>query len=365
MKLLAEDRLAYTLLSGLIEYPTVSRLEDLEVAIIGFGKMGILHSCILNLLKPGLVKYVVDKSRLIRIAASKLLPNLKLYRSLESLLSRENPEVFYVTTPSASHYAILSRLLDAGVENIFVEKPPTANSSELQNLLDKLNPGSRVMVGFQKRFALPFLHLKRIISEKMLGELEEVRSYIRSSYILSYTGRFKPLNRGVLLDLGVHLVDLLVWIFGLKSVEYAYRKSLYTDVDDYFTVKLTVEGGIPVTMEASWSTPGYRLPETYIEAAGSEGLIKATEDYLKLESTDPGVDGFALYKPHYYRWFPPVNVADPEWTVENLHFLYTICRGLKPVTSLEAVFETMKFVDDMYEAAGENRGNGQRVPTRR
>ena len=59
----------------------------------------------------------------------------------------------------------------------------------------------------------------------------------------------------------------------------------------------------------------------------------------------------ALYKPHYYQGIPPVNLADPEYTVENIHLLTSVHESKKPLTSIEEVFKTMELVDKLYEKA--------------
>jgi len=331
--------------------------NELRVAIIGFGKMGLLHSGILNLLAPGIVKAIVDKSLLLTFGASRLIKSIKFYRDIEKMLNEVEPSTVYVTTPISSHYPIVKSLLEHGVKYIFVEKPPTLNHKQLQSLVSMKKQGQIVMVGFQKKYALTFRHAKLLLENGVIGEVEKVHAYIRSGDILEPTNRFDALGRGVLLDLGVHLVDLLTWFSYVKDVARAEGKSLYTHVDDVFTAELEAENGIKISIEASWSSPEYRVPETYIEVQGSRGVIRVTEDYLKASTTIEhellgNKKEVALYKPHYYKGIPPVNLADPEYTIENMHFLESIHRAWEPLTSIERSIETMRLVDELYEAAG-------------
>ncbi|MDW8034705.1 MAG: Gfo/Idh/MocA family oxidoreductase [Nitrososphaerota archaeon] len=103
-----------------------------SIAIVGFGKMGLLHSIILNLLKPNSIKYIVDKSTIVRLSGKLLLKGVKFLPSVEKLLEEDFDAVF-VTTPTSTHYPVVKRLLEAGIRKIFVEKPPTSNSRELEN----------------------------------------------------------------------------------------------------------------------------------------------------------------------------------------------------------------------------------------
>jgi len=243
------------------------------------------------------------------------------------------------------------------VRYIFVEKPPTVNYKQLLDLISIKKGGQVVMVGFQKRYALTFRHAKLLLDNGVIGGVEEVNAYIRSGDILEPTSRFDALGRGVLLDLGVHLIDLLTWFFRIKSVERARSRSLYIRVDDVFTAELEAREGFKIFIEASWSNPDYRVPETYIEVKGSHGVLRVAEDYLKVSTSREyellgSKREVTLYKPHYYQGIPPANLADPEYTIEDIHFLESICEGREPLTSIEKSLETMKLVDELYEVAG-------------
>ena len=335
--------------------------NSLKIAVIGFGKMGLLHSGILNLLAPGAVKAVADKSILLTFGASRLIKPVKFYRSIDKMLQETEPDTVYVTTPTSTHYPIVKKLLEHDVNNIFVEKPPTLNHKQLQDLATTKKPNQTVMVGFQKKYALTFRHAKLLLENDAVGEIAKVHSHIRSGDILEPTTRFNTLGKGVLLDLGIHLIDLHTWLFKIKRIVKAESKSLHTRVDDTFTAELEAKNGFSIHVEATWSNPEYRVPETYIEIQGTQGTVKVTEDYLKatINREHPLLDNkreIALYKPHYYQGTPPVNLADPEYTIENLHFLQAIQENRQTLTSIENTSETMKLIDELYKKA--KTGNG-------
>jgi predicted dehydrogenase len=335
--------------------------KSLKIALIGFGKMGLLHSGILNLLAPGAVKAVSDRSILVAFGTSRLIKSVKFFRNIDKMLWETEPDAVYVTTPPCTHYPIVKNLLDHDVKNIFVEKPPTLNHSQLQDLVSTKKPSQTIMVGFQKKYALTFRHAKLLLENDAIGEIMKVYSYIRSSDILEPTSRFNALGRGALLDLGIHLINLHTWLFKNLRVLKAERKSLYTRVDDTFIAEVEAKDGFRIHVEATWSNPEYRVPETYIEFHGMQGTIKVTEDYLKasINREHPLLGNkreIALYKPHYYQGIPPVNLADPEYTIENLHFLQAIRENQQPLTSIENTSETMKLIDELYKKA--KTGNG-------
>jgi predicted dehydrogenase len=63
-----------------------------------------------------------------------------------------------------------------------------------------------------------------------------------------------------------------------------------------------------------------------------------------------------LYKPNYYQGILPVNLADPEYTIENMHFLRCIRGNEEPLTSIESSLDTMKLIDALYEKAESYNG---------
>lgn len=326
---------------------------DFRIAIVGFGKMGLLHSGILNLLKNGSVKAVVDKSMLIRFGGSLLIKSFKFYKNIDKMIDEIKPNAVYVTTPVMSHYPILKELLLRKIKYIFVEKPPTINHIQLADLIRLMEDDQHIMVGLQKRYALPFRHAKRLLDSSIIGDIKSIYGYIRSSDVLSYTRRFDKIGRGVLLDLGIHLLDIITWMFEIDEIIDMEQRKIYTNVDDYFSAKLRTNEGAIVTLEATWSDNRYRIPETYIEIHGNEGVLKVTEDYLYVKAKKGHKllnynTELRLYKPHYYQGIPPVNLADPEYTIENLHFLQTICMDKQPDTNIYNLMKTMKLLDDLY-----------------
>lgn len=330
--------------------------RGISIAVIGFGKMGLLHSAILNLLLgPYTVRYIVDKSLAVRIGGRLFLKRTQLLGSVEDLIKLEKEiDAVYVTTPTGSHYPVTKRLIEAGFKNVFLEKPPTRDLQQFTDLLD-LSRNTIVMVGFQKRFSLLFRHAKLLLEKNIIGELKRIKCSIKSGDITEKTERYKKLGRGSLLDLGIHLLDLICWLFNEKPVvESTDYKSLYTGVDDVFRATLLL-GDVRIEFETTWSDPSYRLPETHVELVGTDGVMRVSDDFLEVFSHEimeaSGENRVSIYKPNYYTEFPPVLVADPEYTIEDMHFLNAIENRQEPITSLESSVCTMQVLEELYEKA--------------
>src|SRR5262249_40337003 len=122
-----------------------------------------------------------------------------------------------VTTPVQTHVGILMDLLDSGkIMNYFVEEPLSASLAESTRICDAARSADCIhMVGFQKRYGSTFAKAKKIISSGDLGKLQFFSGHIYSSDI-SGAGEGWRLKKGggVVVDLGPHIIDLVIWYFG-------------------------------------------------------------------------------------------------------------------------------------------------------
>ena len=101
----------------------------LKVGVVGLGKMGIMHACLLNVLPNVQVSALCEKSRLMRIIAKRAFKGVLITDSLEKLAGK-NLDAIYVLTPIPSHYPIIREIYAKNIaKNVFVEKTLT---SELQ-----------------------------------------------------------------------------------------------------------------------------------------------------------------------------------------------------------------------------------------
>jgi predicted dehydrogenase len=324
--------------------------EPVKVAVVGFGKMGILHASIINLLQEGAVKHIIDTSRFIRLGGSILLKGkVKFWRNLKDLLKQEEVDAVFVTTPTPSHFLIAKEVLETGIKGIFIEKPPTMNTYQTVELVD-LAKHSIDMVGLTRRYSLTFRHAKELLASSVFKEnIIEVKAYIRYGSAASHTRISSKISRGVLLDLGIYLLDLLHWYFGDLHVNKASCKHMYSSkIDDIFYAELTADDGFPIIIEADWTDPNFRFPEAKIEILGSNFTLEVSDDSLNLKYEGKNLE---VYKPHYYANFPPVNLAYPEYVIEDMYFLTCLKSNCKPETSLTAAIKVMKMIDELYELA--------------
>jgi predicted dehydrogenase len=300
--------------------------KDVRVAVVGLGKMGLLHASILSTLPHVHVAALCDKSHVL----------LRLFRKMfeASLLDDVNKlssldlDAVYVTTPIPTHFPIVKTLyLNKIVSSVFVEKTLAASynqASELCALARRY--GGVNMVGYMKKFAVTFGKAKDLLDQGVLGE---VLSFDASVYSSDFAGVVKnskaSANRGgVLEDLGAHVLDLALWFFGEAKVQSARLESLSSaGSEDCAEFTVRTASGADGTFDISWCKENYRMPEFCIVVKGSEGYMKVSDDKLELERNG-GRGG------KWYRQDLKDNVGfllgEPEYFREDQHFVEAILK---------------------------------------
>jgi predicted dehydrogenase len=110
--------------------------KKFKSAVIGVGKMGLVHASILSTLPNVELVALCDKSNLIRKFCSKLLSGVRVVDDL-SKISDLDIDLVFVTTPIPSHYPIINSLFSNRVApNVFVEKTLSSSYSDSAKLCE-------------------------------------------------------------------------------------------------------------------------------------------------------------------------------------------------------------------------------------
>lgn len=184
-------------------------------------------------------------------------PAIISYDSVDALLSDDAVELVVVNTPNDTHVDFARQALEAG-KHVLLEKPfaPTVDEAErLFELGEKL--GKKVLPYHNRRFDSDFLSLKEIVDKELVGKPIELHlRFDRFTPGLSHKVFKEKKNRaanGVLFDLGSHLLDQTIALFG-QPRSTCKIKSIHREmsvVDDYATLILTYAGGFNVFITTS------------------------------------------------------------------------------------------------------------------
>jgi predicted dehydrogenase len=290
-------------------------MDRFKAAIVGLGKMGLLHASILNIMPNVELSALCDKNFLLLRFAKKLFKSVKVVDDVAKL-SNLNIDFVYVTTPIPTHFPVVKTIyLNEVTRNLFVEKTLASSwekAKELCNLAQKFRGVN--MVGYMKRFSCTFRKARSLLDQGILGELDYFDAHAYSSDFSKFQRGLKMagFRGGVLGDLGSHVIDLALWFFGDLEVESAIMNSM-TDgsCEDsaHFAVR---KKGLKGKFDISWCMNNYRLPHFELAITGREGIMKVNDDALELklnngasslwykQSLGDNVD-FLLGEPEYYR----------------------------------------------------------------
>jgi hypothetical protein len=147
-------------------------------------------------------------------------PGSHSYETLNELLSDESVELVVVNTPTYTHYDYAKICLEAG-KNIIVEKAFTANASQALELIEiAAQKGTKIAVFQNRRWDSDFLTVRKIIDSGVLGSIKEAELHFdRFNPALSPKAHKETVSggSGILKDLGPHLIDQALCLFGMPS----------------------------------------------------------------------------------------------------------------------------------------------------
>jgi predicted dehydrogenase len=193
--------------------------------------------------------------------AAERYPGLKTHRSVEAMLADSSLDLFVVTTPSGTHFEIAKQILEAG-RNVVVDKPTSITSNQIAQLIDLAAAKKALLVPFHnRRWDSDFLTIQKLLGEGTLGRLVAFESRFdrwRPAQPTTRLWKEDPAQGGgVLLDLGTHIADQALTLFGLPesvSAEVLHERD-GGNANDAFEVRLRYTGapypGLIVTLGAN------------------------------------------------------------------------------------------------------------------
>jgi scyllo-inositol 2-dehydrogenase (NADP+) len=216
-------------------------MKPIKTALCSFGMSGwVFHAPFIHL-HPGFELYAVWERT--KNLAEKKYPGIKTFRSLEELLADSNVELIVVNTPSVTHYDYAKKVILAG-KHLIVEKPFTATVAQAEELISLAKEKNVKLSVYQnRRYDSDYKTIKKILNGGSIGNIIEAEMrYDRFVPELSYKAHKETPTPavGALYDLGAHLIDQAIQLFGMPDAVFAdiMINRPGSQVDDYFDLKL-------------------------------------------------------------------------------------------------------------------------------
>lgn len=205
---------------------------------------------------------VADPSAECAEAAVQIAPGAATLPSLEAMLGF-NLDGLVIATPSALHAEQAIAALDRGVA-VFCQKPLGRNADEAGKVVAAARRADRLLsVDFSYRLTAATRALAELVRSGELGEIFAIDLTFHNAY-----GPDKPwfydrkqAGGGCVMDLGVHLVDLALWLTGFPELEHVTSRLFAggqvlspgsSEVEDFALARLDLAGGTAVRLACSW-----------------------------------------------------------------------------------------------------------------
>ena len=218
----------------------------IRVGLIGFGLGGrVFHAPLVSSVDG--MELVAALERTSSKVAARYL-GVTTCRSLEEMLADTSLDLFVVSTPNGTHFDLARQILQAG-RSVVVDKPVAATSAQIAALMSLAAEKRALLIPFHnRRWDSDFQTVKKLLHEGLLGRLVSMESRFDRWRPVMPTDRLwkddPDAAGGLLLDLGTHIADQALVLFGKPEAVSAdlYRERDGAKTNDSFTLRLHYSG---------------------------------------------------------------------------------------------------------------------------
>lgn len=240
-----------------------------RVGVIGGGAMGQHHIRIYNEMKDVDLVGICDTDRNRAISLANSYNTTPFFDHMELL--KQELDAVSVVVPTTLHYSVAMDIIDSGT-HLLVEKPIADTLENADKMIHAARDSKvKLMVGHIERFNPAVAKLKEIIDSGMLGKIVSISS--------RRVGPFNPRIRdvGIIMDLGVHDIDVISYLYGRKINEvYTIAGKDIHSFEDHASILLRCDTNLSGMVETNWLTP-HKIRN--LTAIGLKGV--AYLDYIK------------------------------------------------------------------------------------
>jgi predicted dehydrogenase len=302
----------------------------------------------------------IDADRAVKFAKENSVP--KAFGDYRLLLDLDEIDAVSVCTPPSVHADATIDALNAG-KHVICEKPMAMNAAEATAMVKAAKKNGKVLaVDFQMRFAREAQLLKQIVDDGELGDIYFARSVYNRRRGIPAWGVFhrrEYSGGGALMDLGVHVIDLTLWlmghpqpvsVLGATYTKFGKREGVFNrwgdwnveefDVEDFAVATVNLENGATLVLETSWALN-----------------IEKDQQTLQLSGDQGGANLFPLkvYKDRgtaLMDWTPrDLKKSQPGHAMSIANFVDAAREDGTPLVSGDDGLIVARIVDALYESA--------------
>ena len=278
-------------------------MKQLNIGIIGAGRIGKVHMQSITYNVP--TAKVLGITDVFKDGLQELADKYgieKVYNDYKEMLADKDIDAVLVCSSTDTHADISIEAAEAG-KHVFCEKPVDLTPEKVQAVIDAVaKAGVKLQVGFNRRFDHNFAHVRSLINDGKVGNLELIK--ITSRDPEPPPAEYAAVSGGMFLDMTIHDFDMARFLAGSDVTEvYASATCLVDpaigeagDVDTAIINLKFENGALGVIDNSRRAAYGY---DQRIEVFGSKGAAMAAND-TPTNVTIMNADGVTTDKPLYF-----------------------------------------------------------------
>ena len=193
-------------------------VKTINVGMIGFGIAGkVFHAPFIENTEGMHLAKISTANRESAAYAHSHYPEAEVVRDAHEIIDDPAIDLVIVGTPNTAHFPLTKECLMAG-KHVIVEKPFTINTGEADVLIDLARKKNLVLtIHHNRRFDSDFRTIQKVISSGLLGRLVEYEVHYDRYRPMLKANAWREENlpgSGILYDLGSHLIDQVLVLFG-------------------------------------------------------------------------------------------------------------------------------------------------------
>jgi predicted dehydrogenase len=289
------------------------------------------------------------------------------YTSAERMLKQEQLDVVSVATPNVLHKPQTIAALEASC-HVLCEKPMAMSAQEARDMLAAASrAGKRLMINFSYRFTEQSMALKQQVDSGLLGDIYYGRTIWHrrrwTRNLGSWFGQKALAGGGPLIDLGVHRLDLALWLMGYPQPVWvlggtydpigsalATEQGVAVDVEDLAVGLIRFENGAMLSVEASWNAniSEKELMETRLLGTKGGLVQRNVDETYKFEAEIYVERNGSHFDMRLHSLSQPVHSA-------MFHFIDSIATDRPHIATGEEGMLVMEILDGIYRSAEEGQ----------
>ncbi len=261
-----------------------------RVGVVGSGNIGLRHISILASGSVTGAKLGATVSRRDDAPAD----GVPHFTSLEDMLAADVVDAVIVASPTMLHTEMAQFVFNAG-KHLLMEKPLAMSVGQAQAMIDAAPTGLAFGVMLNQRFHAAYARIKQLIDDGGLGRIKRFQWTMTAWYrpqvyfdASEWRGTWYGEGGGLLLNQGIHNLDVLYWMFGLPTrvtADVGFGRHHDIEVEDDVAAMMQYANGLSgVLVASSGEAPGVNR----LEIVGDSGTLIYENDMLRLwASTEP------------------------------------------------------------------------------